>query len=215
MNAAVHPLGDSALTIVLAEEPGTDATKLSRVTAELLRRSGIPHIGEVVASYTSVTVFYDSLHASFDQMETEILETIESASLTGTPAIEGRHHRIAVRYDGPDLDSVAAATGLDREKVVEIHSSRTYDVDLLGFVPGFAYLSALDPRLELPRREHPRPRVPAGSVAIAARMTGIYPFATPGGWHILGSSVEVMFDPRRPDPSLFRPGDTVKFEPLP
>jgi KipI family sensor histidine kinase inhibitor len=100
---------------------------------------------------------------------------------------------------------------LSVDAVVARHSARTYSVDLLGFVPGFAYLSELDPALQLPRRAQPRPRVARGSVAIAAALTGVYPLDTPGGWHIIGATSIVMFDPARQPPVLLAPGDTVRF----
>jgi KipI family sensor histidine kinase inhibitor len=117
-----------------------------------------------------------------------------------------------VKYDGVDLETVAATTGLSVEEVITRHSRRTYTVDLLGFVPGFAYLSELDTALHLPRRAQPRPRVAAGSVAIAAAQTAVYPLDTPGGWHIIGRTQTVMFDPTRDGPALLSPGDTVRFE---
>ena len=117
-----------------------------------------------------------------------------------------------MRYDGIDLDSVAGALGLTREQVIARHAGRTYTVDLLGFVPGFAYLSELDPSLHISRRAQPRPRVAAGSVAIAAAQTGVYPLDTPGGWHIIGSTTTVLFDPTRDQPALFAAGDSVRFE---
>jgi KipI family sensor histidine kinase inhibitor len=127
---------------------------------------------------------------------------------------KSRDHVIPVRYDGMDLEAVAAATNLTASQVVSIHSGRSYTVDLLGFVPGYAYMSELDPRLHLPRRPEPRPRVPAGSVAIAAAQTGIYPLETPGGWHIIGTTAAVMFDPARDPPALLAAGDVVRFEVL-
>jgi KipI family sensor histidine kinase inhibitor len=101
------------------------------------------------------------------------------------------------------------------DEIVARHTGRTYSVDLLGFVPGFAYLSELDPALQLPRRPQPRPRVAARSVAIAAAQTGIYPLDTPGGWHIIGTTTTVMFDPSRDPPALLAPGDRVRFERAP
>ena len=119
---------------------------------------------------------------------------------------------IPVRYDGMDLEAVAAATRLSAGEVIARHTERKYSVDLLGFVPGFAYLSELDQALQLPRRAEPRPRVTAGSVAIAAAQTAVYPLDTPGGWHIIGRTETVMFDPTRDPPALLRAGDTVQFE---
>ncbi len=100
--------------------------------------------------------------------------------------VVARTHAIDVVYDGEDLEEVARSTGLTRAGVIEAHASGAYEVAMLGFLPGFAYLRGLDPRLVLPRRASPRPRVPAGSLAIAAEYTGIYPFASSGGWHLLG-----------------------------
>lgn len=213
MAPVIHALGDSGLTITLAQDSSADATRFSRETAERLRAAKISHVEEVIAAYTAVTVFYDALHASFDEINKSVSSVLAGGGESKPVQLPSRRHVIRVRYDGPDLDSVAERTGLTREQVIEIHCARTYNVDLLGFVPGFAYLSELDSRLHLPRREKPRPKVASGSVAIAAGMTGIYPFDTPGGWHLLGTTTDVMFDPRRAEPSLFKPGDTVKFEP--
>ena len=114
-----------------------------------------------------------------------VLATCERESVSANGATT---HRVSVFYDGEDLDAVAAAVGLDRNAVIALHAEREYRVAMLGFLPGFAYLHGLDERLRLPRRA-PRPRVPAGSVAIAAQYTGIYPFASAGGWNLLGRAV--------------------------
>jgi KipI family sensor histidine kinase inhibitor len=121
-----------------------------------------------------------------------------------------REHVLQVRYDGIDLDEVAKATALSRDDVIAAHVGATYTVETIGFAPGFAYLSGLDPRLELARRATPRPRVAAGSVAIAGRQSAVYPFDSPGGWHLLGSVVGVtMFGERG---ALLALGDRVRFE---
>jgi KipI family sensor histidine kinase inhibitor len=128
-----------------------------------------------------------------------------------------RQHTIAVRYgghDGPDLERIAAAAGLTRERVIELHAGAEYTVAALGFAPGFAYLDSLPTELRVPRRDSPRPRVPAGSVAIAGGQTAIYPHATPGGWHLIGRTDACLFDPKRTPPNLFSPGDRVRFVPL-
>ena len=117
-----------------------------------------------------------------------------------------------VVYDGPDLDLVASLTGLTPQEVITAHSAGRYRVVFLGFTRAFAYLDGLDPRLSVvPRLDTPRVRVPAGSVGIAAGQTGIYPMASPGGWHILGHTDTVLFDPTRVPPSLLAPGDPVRF----
>ena len=131
-----------------------------------------------------------------------------------------KHHelaepvRIPVRYDGADLDAVAEATGLTRTGVVERHAGPVYSVDFMGFLPGFAYLSGLDPVLHLPRLETPRTRVPAGSVAIAGERCAVYPRESPGGWRLLGHTDVVMFDLAADPPALLRAGLRVRFEPI-
>lgn len=120
--------------------------------------------------------------------------------------------RLRVDYDGPDLELVAAATGLTVPEVISRHRRADYRVAFCGFAPGFAYLVGLDPILALPRRPSPRPRVPAGSVAIAEQFSAIYPTASPGGWHLLGSCEAVLFDPGREPPAILQPGTVVRFD---
>ncbi|HEV7838253.1 MAG TPA: 5-oxoprolinase subunit PxpB [Gemmatimonadaceae bacterium] len=205
-------LGDSAVTIVFGTERSAKLLARIHAAARSLESAAIPHVEDVVPAYLALTVFYDSLHTTYDQIATTILDACAQPAGGSGDAAPPRNHLIPVRYDGMDLDSVASATGLSTAEVIARHSERAYTVDLLGFVPGFAYLSELDASLQLPRRSEPRPRVPAGSVAIAAGMTGVYPLDTPGGWHIIGHTGTVMFDPNRDPPALLRAGDTVQFE---
>jgi KipI family sensor histidine kinase inhibitor len=129
------------------------------------------------------------------------------------PASSHRRHVISVRYDGPDLDEVAKTAGLDRDDVIRLHSGRVYTVQMVGFLPGFAYLGPVDAALALPRRPSPRLRVPAGAVAVAAGRTAIYPLSSPGGWHLIGSALSfVGFDPKTG--ATLQLGDSVRFEPV-
>ena len=126
----------------------------------------------------------------------------------------GSLHVVPVSYggaDGPDLADVAARTGLSEAEVVRLHSDAEYTVLVLGFMPGFPYLGILPVELDLPRRATPRVRVPAGSVAITGRQTGIYPFASPGGWHLIGRTSTRTWDPATNPPTLMAPGDRVRF----
>lgn len=118
---------------------------------------------------------------------------------------------IEVDYSGPDLHDVADTAGLSVEEVVRRHTRPLYTCAFCGFMPGFSYLVGLDPVLERPRRSTPRTRVAAGSVAIAAGFSAVYPTASPGGWHLLGTTESVMWDPSLPSPALIPPGATVRF----
>ncbi len=114
-------------------------------------------------------------------------------------------------YDGPDLADVARAVALPVDELVRLHASAAYEVETMGFAPGFAYLTGLDPRLHLARRSTPRTRVPAGSIALAGGYTGVYPFDSPGGWHLIGRVAGTrMFGE---DGALLHPGDRVRFVP--
>jgi KipI family sensor histidine kinase inhibitor len=119
---------------------------------------------------------------------------------------------IPVRYDGVDLEAVAGATGLTTAEVATRHGSAGYAVAFGGFVPGFAYLTGLDPALSVPRHDTPRPRIPRGSVAIAGVYTAVYPMETPGGWRIIGTTQLSLFDPGREPAALLQPGGRVRFE---
>jgi KipI family sensor histidine kinase inhibitor len=121
-----------------------------------------------------------------------------------------RDIELAATYDGPDLDDVAQALGLTTGEVKQLHAAGVYTVETMGFAPGFAYLTGLDPKLVLPRRATPRPRVPAGSLAIAGSHTAVYPFDSPGGWHLIGRVPARMFGPDGP---LLRLADRVRFVP--
>ena len=210
----VAPLGDSAITIELGSERSPHLLRRVHAAATLIREARLDDVEDVVPAYLTLTVFYNPLRISFNQLSQRVVEVLSKRELHNT-AEEPRHHLIPVKYSGLDLDAVAEQTGLKRDEVIELHTARSYTVDLLGFVPGWAYLSELHPRLQIPRRPQPRRRVPAGSVAIAATQTGIYPLETPGGWHILGYTGTVMFDARRDPPALLRPGDTVRFTSAP
>ena len=207
-----HPLGDSAITIAFGSERSADLLARIHAAARALEAAKIANVEDIVPAYVALTVFYDPLHVSYAAMAETLVTACEGMPRAITTGAPPREHRIKVSYDGIDLENVAASTGLSVDEVVARHVAATYTVDLLGFVPGFAYLSELDAALQLPRRTQPRPRVTAGSVAIAGAQTAVYPLDTPGGWHIIGTTRTRMFDPARDPPALLAPGDVVHFE---
>jgi inhibitor of KinA len=202
----VHPLGDTALLAELGTRLDTALnTRAIALAAALKKRRDVR---QAVAGHASVTVQFDP-----DQITLDALAAAIRRLATKRPPMEepGRLHRIPVVYDGPDLEAVASELSLSTQQVIEIHGRPIYRVFLVGFVPGWAYLGPLPDELVLPRRAVPRTRVPAGSVAIAGHQTGVYPLASPGGWHLIGRTSVRLFLPDSDPPSLFRAGDRVKF----
>jgi inhibitor of KinA len=213
--AAVTTAGDAALVVTLP--PRLDVETSSRVVAmaDAARRRFGAMLRDIVVGYHTVTVYFDPLSVDGAWLEGEL------AMLAGDPAplteMSGAAIEVPVCYGGdlgPDLGSVAALAGCTEAEVIELHCSREYRVFMVGFVPGFAYMGPVDPRLALPRRANPRTRVPAGSIGLAAGQTGVYPMETPGGWHLIGRTPVKPFDQRRAEPVLFRPGDRVRFTPI-
>jgi len=189
------PLGDRAIRF-----PRPEATS-PRAIVRAVR--AWPGVVDVVVARHDVAAYFDRVPS----VDPELVRALATAVDDPEPA---RELVLRAVYDGPDLDDVARATGLSPGDVIRLHASATYTVETMGFAPGFAYLTGLDPRLELPRRATPRPRLPAGSIAIAGIHTAIYPFDSPGGWHLLGHVVGVrMFGSDGP---LLRLGDRVHFE---
>jgi inhibitor of KinA len=208
------PLGDSAVTIVLGTVRSPELLTMVHATAAALAAEKLPEVQDIVPAYLGVAVFYNSLQTPYSELAAKLLAACERASTSRPVTGDSREHEIPLTYDGADLEQVSQACGISVDEVIARHSGRTYNVDLLGFVPGFGYLSELDPSLHLPRRPQPRPRVPAGSVAIAGAQTAVYPLDTPGGWHLIGRTYQAMFDPERDPPALLRAGDSVRFVPV-
>ncbi|MGH7904021.1 MAG: 5-oxoprolinase subunit PxpB [Candidatus Dormibacteraceae bacterium] len=205
----IHPLGDAALLIEIGSRVDTALNSRALALAAALGRR--PDVREAVAGYASVTVHYDPDTVDMESLEDAIRRRM--ARPRGTPGRE-RLHRIPVVYDGPDLEEAAAALGIGAGEIVRLHSAPIYRVFMLGFVPGFAYLGPLPPELRLPRRSVPRTAVPAGSVGVAGAQTAVYPFASPGGWHLIGRTHLRLFLPDSDPPTLLHPGDRVRFTPL-
>jgi KipI family sensor histidine kinase inhibitor len=162
---------------------------------------------DVIPAATSLVVTHDGRDGeAIRQLLTSITEHGTVASRTVGQIVE-----IAVRYDGADLAEVAHACSLSVERVISLHSDADYEVSFCGFAPGFAYLTGLPSELHLPRRSSPRMRVPAGSVAIAATYSAVYPRESPGGWHLLGTTQASLWDVTRALPALLQPGTRVRF----
>ena len=215
MDWSVERYGPHACLVRFGRDLSDETMARALAVARELEVSPPERLREFTMGYGSVLLeFNGETPRGGDAAATMGAEIIER--LRGLPldAGGGRLVEIPVVYDGEDLAEVAQRTGLDVEEVTARHSGRDYRVWLLGFAPGFPYLGVLDEALHLPRRATPRPRVAAGSVAIAGGQTGIYPSESAGGWHILGRTGSKIFDPGAADPFLLRPGDRVRFVPV-
>jgi inhibitor of KinA len=204
--------GDAALLVQLPQDIDPAISRRVIALADALRSRCGATLRDVVVGYCSMTVYFDPLSVDAAWLESTIRDAAEA--LAPDVAEEGALLDVPVCYGGdlgPDLGEVAAHAGCSEDDVVALHSSATYRVYVTGFVPGFPYMAKVDPRLALPRRAAPRTKVPAGSVALAAGQTGIYPTETPGGWHLIGRTTVKPYDPSRPVPFMFRPGDRVRF----
>lgn len=211
----ILPYGDSAMLI---DWGGTiDAATNARVLglAHAVMEAALSGVEECVPGYTSLLIVYDPFHLEYQELEARITQML--STLSGESPRLGRVVEIPVRYggeDGPDLRFVAEHCGITEDEVIHLHSADEYQVYFIGFLPGFPYLGGMDARLTTPRLEKPRQRVPACSVGIAGRQTGIYPLDSPGGWRIIGRTDEILFDAHRAVPALLSPGDRVRFKPV-
>jgi inhibitor of KinA len=212
MEFRIVPAGDAALLIELPARIDPDISDRAVALAEAIRHECAAITRDVVVGYCTVTVYFDPLLVDPAHVEDRISRVARVSA--GAARVPGALVDVPVCYGGelgPDLESVAASAGLTEDDVVAIHSGTTYRVYVVGFVPGFPYMASVDRRLALPRRATPRTRVPAGSVAIAAGQTGIYPSETPGGWHLIGRTPLKPYDAERAEAFAFKPGDRVRF----
>ena len=208
-------MGDRALLVEMGE--GISPPVNRKVRELLLRLDKTPADGvlDLVPGYRSLLVVYDPLRISLPQVQGKVLEACGAGDPAPFPEL--KTVRIPVCYGGeygPDLDWVAAYHGITPDEVVRLHTEPVYHVYMIGFTPGFPYMGELPDALATPRKQTPRIVVPQGSVGIAQKQTGIYPFQSPGGWQVLGRTPLKLFDPRRLPPVPLEVGDRVKFYPV-
>ena len=204
MTFPLLPCGEQAVMVQV------DDTSAAIDLARWLVAADLPGIVDIVPAARTVLIRCDDRTGRIGAEE-----ALAGYRQSGVPAETGRLVEVPVVYDGADLADVADLTGLSVGEVIVRHSTVIYTAAFCGFAPGFSYLAGLDSRLHLPRRATPRPRIPAGSVAIAADFTGVYPTDSPGGWHLLGHTDAVLWDVARSEPALLAPGCRVRFVEMP
>lgn len=204
--------GDTAVSAVFGDRISEEVNQTIRAFQLLLTERKVPGIVETVPTYCSLMIHYDPDRISCDRLLgtlKELAASVDTAALPPSEVLE-----IPVLYGGemgPDLAHVAENAGISEEEVVKRHSAPEYLIYMLGFTPGFTYLGGLDPSIETPRLKTPRVSIPAGSVGIAGKQTGIYPIASPGGWQLIGRTPVRMYDPLRETPILPRAGQYIHF----
>ena len=207
--------GDAALLVEWPARIDPLVSSRAVALAQAVRAEYAAAVRDVVVGYCSVTVYFDPLQVDAGTLEDDLRRIIRT--LPAPVISDGGLIDVDVCYGGdlgPDLADVATFARASEADVIALHSALTYRVYVVGFIPGFPYMASVDPRLTLPRRAIPRMKVPAGSVAIAAGQTGIYPSETPGGWHLIGRTHVKPYDDSRAEPFLFKPGDRVRFHPV-
>lgn len=172
-----------------------------------LRTAALPGVVDLVPAARTVLIRLDPAVTSPEQVR----KATAGLPLDGPRRAGAGTVEIPVRYDGPDLADVARHTGLSPDEVVARHTGSRWTVAFAGFAPGFGYLTGGDPRLDVPRRDSPRTRIPAGSVGLAGRFSGVYPSDSPGGWQLIGRTTLRLWDLDRPEPALLVPGAEVVF----
>jgi len=217
----IYPLGETALTLDFGNVIAAAINKRVLALFEKLRALKLPFLLDIVPAYASLTIYYDVVQVQqlvhddltpAHAMEVLLENTLASLEVENYQA--SRLVNVPVCYSdtyAPDLQALASVKAMTTEEVVALHTAQTYRVYMIDFVPGFAYMGEVNKKIAMPRRDQPRLRVEAGSVGIAGRQTGLYPFITPGGWQIIGRTPLKLFDPHQKEPTLLQPGDEVQF----
>jgi inhibitor of KinA len=211
--------GTNAVTIAWRTPDVERANLLVISMQEYISEASFPWCTDLVPAYHSLTVFFDAGMVPVSEVQdllqkaVQMLEEGQFTSAQKSLAVL----EIPVCYDpelAPDINTASAMLGISMDELVSLHSQMLYRVYMLGFVPGFPYMGFTDERIALPRLSQPRLKVPAGSVGIAGRQTGIYPLEISGGWQIIGRTPIRIFDAAATHPFYFKPGDQVRFVPI-
>ena len=224
MNAIeIYSLGENAVTINFGNEISSEINNQAIRLDRHFNKHPFPGFIETVPAYASLTVFYDvyQVRKSFSEFPSAfdaVKYLVETALENAEKLVEKSSRLIEIpvcfaEEYALDLEFIAENKSLTKSETVKIFTSQTYQVYMLGFLPGFAYMGEVNEKIVVPRKENPRTSVPKGSVGIAGRQTGIYPLSSPGGWQIIGRTDLELFTPKAEKPTLLQTGDLVKFYP--
>ena len=218
-------IGENAISLEFGGE--INEATLERISSlnQCIKQNPFAALLSTIPAYATLTLYFNVVglmsDVSMKGVTTldKISAYIKSLNVDTNNDQQTQDHiiQIPVCYDatfGLDLEELTSFYQLTKKEIIEMHSSAVYTVFMIGFVPGFPYLGGLSEKLFTPRRQNPRPVIPAGSVGIAGKQTGIYPLETPGGWQIIGRTPLTLFDANRQQPSLLKAGDKIKFDPI-
>lgn len=211
----ILPAGDQAILIELGKEITPQINQQVHSLGQLLENRAPVGIKEIIPAYSSLLIYYDPELISYKEIYALVQNLLqENRPRANNPPVV---KEIPVVYGGeygPDLEFVAQAHGLTREEVIKWHTSQTYLVYVVGFAPGFAAMGVVPEKIQTPRLPTPRTKVPAGSVGIGGKQTGIYAVESPGGWRLIGRTPLTLFDLNNESPSYFKAGDYARFFPI-
>lgn len=210
----ILPSGDTAITVEFSRDIDDNANRRVLALDRAMAEAAIAGVTETVPTYRSLLVHYDPLIIGFAGLSTAVVTLARSSTTVDRPA---RRWRIPVNYGGDngiDLEEVAQTLGVSTTDVIALHTAAEYHVAMIGFTPGWSYLSGLTPQLHLPRRKNPRVLTPAGTVSIGGVQSGVQCLAGPSGWHLLGRTAVRTYQISRDPIFLLEPGDAVTFVPV-
>lgn len=209
------PAGDRAMVVEFGNAIDADMNNQVHGLAEKIREKKLKGVEEAVPAFRSLLIYYNPLYTSFERLKKELKDYSSDAA-----GLSGRKKRIlkipccyGARF-GIDLKDMEEYTGLDRDEIIDIHSSVDYKIYMMGFLPGFVYLGGLDERLHIPRLAAPRVKIQPGAVGIGGNQTGVYPLASPGGWRLMGGTPVDFYNPDRQEPILCKAGEYIRFVPI-
>ena len=209
-------LGDCAVLVEFADHLDLTTNARIQLLAQAMRNQRMPWVRDVVPALASMAVHVDPVVLGFSDPVLPVkLLLAQCLEETLAPAQSSEQVQIPICYAaefGLDLDDISQRTGLGVDQVIQRHLQSEFMVLMVGFAPGHPYLGGLAPSLSVPRRSAPRVKMPCGAVAIANAQCVVYPFEIPGGWSVVGRTPLRVFDANRRQPSLFEPGDQVRFE---
>jgi inhibitor of KinA len=215
-SARYLPVGDKALLVEFGNAIDITINRKVLALCDAVSRFKPRGVEERIPTYRSLLIYYDPRKVKYEQLVFQI-KGIEQRLDEFVSQMKRRTVVVPTAYGGvygSDLPYVGEYNHLTEEEVIRTHSEKEYAVFMIGFIAGFPYLEQVADEIATPRLKTPRPKVPAGSIGIAEKQTGIYPMESPGGWRLIGRTPIKLFDPSWPQPALLRPGDRVKFNPI-